>query len=300
MQMNAVMRTLAATCGTLALSACGGSGGMNSGLPPAPQSPAYTKMTDLTGTTTFQSASAGMLIGNSTIPASEVGQGVQIEYDSATHTYTVSDSSKSQTFGQGDRVSSTNPQIEFYRIPDPFQPGNNSALAINTPNPDGVDLSYVRWGAWTRPDGSFLRQDLLVFGSQTVASDMPRTGSASYSKIQIVGAAYTNTGIYELSKSTGSFDANFATGAISTRMVLNGSAFGPDGTFSGPQVTLNTVTGTGQIAAGTSAFTGTIGDTDLSGSFAGAFYGPRASEFGYVFEMRGANTMIIGQAAGAK
>lgn len=298
MKLN-VVKPLVAACGTLALSACGGSDGMSSGLPPAPQGPAYVKMKDLTGQTTFLSVSTGMHgSGLSPLAVSTIGQGVIITYDSAARSYTVGVDGSSQTFGQADRKIIDDPQGELYQVADPFSPPNTNFrwLTIVTPNPGGVDLTYTRIGYWLRPEGLFTRQDMFAFGTPTRFEDMPRTGSANYRKTQVNGVAYTNTGGYNLDNSAGSFRANFASGSIDTQMVLKGTP-----TFDGgPDISLGTFNGTGQITAGRSGFNGTIGNAGWQGNFAGSFFGPQAAEFGYVAQMTGSDGIIVGSMTGAK
>ena len=298
---------------SLALSACGGGGGAINSTPPPPTF-AYTKIADTTGTRNFDSASTSLLpLGGppATTPTRKFGEGVKITYDATAGTYALQIDGTSQTFGPSDLDPASTPQMRRYRAAL-----DNALLTIVTPNPGGVDLSYTRIASWAKVGLGQVNQRLAVFGAPTQAGDMPRTGSANYSRIAVDGVLHSSSGgISTLETSTGSFTANFASGSIQTELNLKGTStpmVGPLG--GGTPISLSSIgtiaSGTsGTIAPGGSGFDGSFANTSpaggVSGSFTGSFFGPQAAEFGYVFQLTGATSELgfissYGTVTGAK
>jgi hypothetical protein len=199
-------------------------------------------------------------------------------------------------YGPEDQLSELNDrdtESGNFRI---FGDGGRSSLFVlaNSSRNARIVLSHLSYGLI-----SFM--DSFLFGTETPAGDMPRTGSATYQGIvDGFGGGRTLLG------STGTLTANFATGTVSTSMSLQGrggaydDALGygdPEGGLAEPDL-FGTLAGSGTIGAGTSHFsgsltgtidfpaggpTGTPGGPDATGSFMGGFYGPNAAEAGYVF-----------------
>lgn len=283
---------------SLALSACGGDGAINS--TPPPPTFTYTKIADTTGTRSFDSASTSLLpLGGppATTPTRKFGDGVKITYDATAGTYALQIDGTGQTFGPSDLDPASTPQMRRYRAAL-----DNALLTIVTPSPGGVDLSYTRIASWAKVGQGQLGQRLAVFGAPTQAGDMPRTGSANYSRIAVGGVLHGGGGIYTLETSTGSFTANFASGSVQAELNLKGTLapmVGPLG--GGTPISLNSIgtiaSGTsGTIASGGSGFDGSFANTSpaggVRGSFAGSFFGPQAAEFGYVFQLAGATNEL--------
>jgi hypothetical protein len=125
-----------------------------------------------------------------------------------------------------------------------------------------------------------------VGGFQTVPSDMPKTGSASYQG-PLRGSYSNGTTIDSIVGQT-TLSANFGTGQVDTKLFMNSPSLS-NGTV--------VVSATGSID--TNKFSGNINDQGFTGAFDGAFNGPRAVEMGLGFRMTrpdGAN--IIGVGAG--
>ena len=86
---------LLAVCGmTLVLAACGGDGGLASGgPPPSPPGVTYTRLADLTGDRTFQTAGVTYdptAQGYANTSAQAFGSGAQVAYNAASDSYTLS------------------------------------------------------------------------------------------------------------------------------------------------------------------------------------------------------------------
>jgi hypothetical protein len=337
--------SLAALAGVgFMLTGCGDSGGgvASTPTPPSPPPPpVYSTYTGLTGNQTFNTAAVraqltatgvGVSVqggslgtGNLTVfqPA-PFGNTVTIGYNAAASTYTINAPNNTVlNFGPADLLTATtnpantNPKAISYAVLTGTQV--TSQFTIYTPVAGGVDLTYTRvgWGVLPSNIGTpFPTFDFIsgVFGVPTVASDMPTTGSATYSKVTIDGFASVCPpclrpqqpgGLnYYLTGSTATFSANFATGAIQTQLNLVHSA--PPGIPASfyPALGPATLTGTGSITSGTSAFTGTIGAGGpySNGAFTGQFFGPQAAEFGYNFALTSTITGngAFGTVTGAK
>ncbi|PTS72375.1 hypothetical protein DBR17_19870, partial [Sphingomonas sp. HMWF008] len=161
--------------------------------------------------------------------------------------------------------------------------------------------SYTVVGSWGCFDttANTGRIRLAVGGAPTIASDMPKTGTATYAT-GVGGAALVNGSTISntlTANSTATFSANFATGSITTALTLAGPL---SNATSGPITNFGTFNGTGTIASGSPGFTGTISGTGASGVFAGAFFGPQAREMGYDWAITGSNFNAVGTVTGVK
>ena len=302
----------------LTLSACGGSGGGLATLPtptPAPTptpGPTYTKFADLTGDQLFQTASVTMPIASNidgaiNSPSQAFGSGYTIDFDAATNSYTVSGVmnvatgapvTHSQTFVQSE-ITRNDADALIFSKPSTGAP---NVFIISVPKVNSVPLTYTRISAWNT--GSSSTPNIFAFamlGVPTKASDVPTTGSATY-KTGVGGVASTAAAasapvFYDLSHSTATLSANFATGSITTDLTLTGVLFNPltgGATAGQPDVALGIFNGTGLLNAGANTFGGSFvpanGATALgSSNFFGAFFGPQALEFGYVYDLRTVN-----------
>ena len=128
-----------------------------------------------------------------------------------------------------------------------------------------------------------------------MASDMPKTGSASYN-VDGGGNIFSNgVGYNSTTTSTFTFSANFGTGGLTTSLHLLGAVPG------GSTITdFGTANGTGAITAGTAAFNGSLSMNSNAGAFTGSFFGPQASEMAYDWYLSGQNFTAFGAILGIK
>ena len=272
----------------LLLSGCGGGGDGVASMPP----PTYTKLADLSGNQTFQSAGVGYKISNGTLPSystQKFGAGVTIAYTASTDSYTLTaPDGATDTFS-----SSTNvPPPGFTPTPNVLTLFNSAGgtFSLSTPTLNGVAMSYLAMGSWDHLQNGAESYYLAVSGVPTIASDMPKSGTANY-QTAVHGVQIQAGAIYDLSTaSTATFSADFGAGTIATTLHLAGSRYNPVTMTTGtePPTDWGSYTGSGTIASGGPGFSGTLTSTpsssvSASGEFAGAFFGPQAKEMGYTW-----------------
>lgn len=176
-----------------------------------------------------------------------------------------------------------------FRIEDPGTPGrfaqgeflNNTIPTLVTSDPD-LALLRTSYAAWLRGDSTAgdHRITYTTFGYATVFSDMPTTGSATYSA-RIVGRIIrvngTGPGTIERLGGTATFTINFATGFVTTTLTATAGGT-PLGTFAG----------TGAIPVGSNQFSGSFGAASpIPGTFVGGFYGSQGAEIAINFALQG-------------
>lgn len=284
---------------SLSLSACGGGGTNSTPTPtpsPTPTPVSYTKIADLTAPTTFQTAGVHWQASSSGVSgqgADAFGSGVVVVFDPAAGSYQITTPTGiTGTFSGADTDAlNTSGNVHSYIK---TTASGQQRLRVTLPTVGGVPLSYLIFGTFLDGSGGISRSWSAVGGSPTVASDMPKTGSATYAaettaNVLSGGAVYTTT-----SASTASFSANFGSGTVSTSVHLLGSPSGSTtvtdfGSFSGT----GTISSTGPGFSGT--FTGTTG-----AGFSGAFFGPQATEMGYLFNFANGSIEAFGGVAGKK
>jgi len=175
-------------------------------------------------------------------------------------------------------------------------------LLKSSPTNSRIQLSYLTYGIYSDSAGppSARNFDTGVFalGQETAAGDMPRTGTGAYSGIVDGYASVGGTG-YRLLGSTGTLSADFASGAISTSLILRGNTDFLTGTL-GSNRNFGTLTGTGGIASSTNEYSGGLAGFGMDGSFAGRFFGPAANEAGFGFGAVGRGDTITGVFVGKK
>jgi hypothetical protein len=223
-----------------------------------------------------------------------------VAYDAGADSYTVNDGTTSSTFGTSDRNGSDT-AFQFYL--KTLNSTTTSELSVfKSGSANGrLALTYVTYGVWTTTvrgaTTSSFTSHFAASGIQTSAASMPLTGSATYTGVAD-GAALAAGQTYRLLGSTGTLNANFATGAITTTLALRGN---PDVTSDAIGTTnLGTLTGSAAIGAGTNKYSGTITGTGLSGTLTGAFFGPAAAETGYSFQVSGGGNAAAGVFVGKK
>jgi hypothetical protein len=286
----------------LLLGACGG-GGSGTAMVSTPPPVTYTKLADLTGNQTFQTA--GVQYNTSQTPGfanattQAFGSGVTVSYTETTDSYRLTAPDGSTVTFDPSNAAPPLPTAPNSQVWIKTSGTQRDQLAIFAPVLNGVPLSYTLLGSWIRMDTATGQSTvrLAVGGVPTVASDVPRTGSATYSTL-VGGAAVQNGTSYSLNaNSTATFSANFAANSVTTALTLIGAA-----TPAGDQPTnLGTFNGTGTISATGPGITGTLtGANGVTGAFSGAFFGPRALEVGYDWHMSGGSFSAIGTMTGIK
>lgn len=297
---------LAALASTLALSACGGGdGGVASTPPPPPAS--YTKLADLTGNQTFQSGgihwTSGPVVGGTTISnqgADSFGSGPTFAYAAASDTFTITAPGGAVgvfTAADFNAAQSTATTRVFLKV----GPSGQQSLRLTTPTINGVALSYTQFSNFLNASGSTATSWISVGGMPTIASDMPKSGTATYSAqtgANILASPPTVSAPFTVyvatAASTATFSANFGTGAINTSVRLIGAPAGSSTTTD-----FGTFSGTGTIASGGPAFSGTFAGTTGAG-FSGAFFGPQALEMGYAYNFAAGGVEVFGGTSGVK
>jgi hypothetical protein len=275
--------------------------------PPPPPPPAYPAFRDLTGVQTF--ASAGIKysiipvpsggVGFSTTAVETLGSGVAVQYDTGTGNITfTAPGGTPTTFTSADEVvGQSTPASRLFNKPNAA--GGIDGGSLSVPSVNGVELTYTRFATvFSAGTPAGFDGHAVVFGVQTKASDVPTTGTATYTGVAGGAAILANGASASLDGSTASLTADFSTGSIATVLALMMTPIG------GTIAPLDVLSGTGSLGAVKPGFSGILtGSGTVSGNFSGAFFGPKAAEFGYDFVVGGTNAAgagftAIGGAAG--
>lgn len=167
-----------------------------------------------------------------------------------------------------------------------------------------LQLLRTSYTGWIRSDSTTGGHRITygVWGYPTVLSDMPTTGTATYTARiagRTVGVVAAGTGTTARLGGTVTITINYATGAVSftanVTTVAAGGAETPYGTF----------TGTGAIAPGATQFSASFGlSSPIPGTLAGTVFGPQGAEIGISFAGAGTvgavDTRIAGVIVGKK
>ncbi|MBV1691745.1 transferrin-binding protein-like solute binding protein [Novosphingobium sp. G106] len=259
----------------LMLTGCGSGESGSVVSTPTPTPASYTKLSDMSGDRTLQTAgvqySQTVATGVTNSTSQPLGSGFSLAYTASSDSYklTASDGT-SVTFLPLDRqpTSPSMPNVQHWAQRTLACLDN---FFLTAPTVGGVALSYTVIANWQHsPDLAVADVRLAVGGVPTLASDMPRTGSATY-----VAAldGFAQGGSYLLGDgSTAAFSADFAHNSVSTAMTLAGTPVLPGGSIT-PFGTFN---GTGTISSTSPGFTGTLNGNGATGLFSGAFFGPKA------------------------
>ncbi|MCA0208010.1 MAG: transferrin-binding protein-like solute binding protein [Proteobacteria bacterium] len=239
-------------------------------------------------TTTLTGASGSNVTTGTFSNGSRSSEGPAIFYDSASRSYALIASDRSQTFFPSDFriLTATNTET--------FGPGGRTVMPTNG---QSINLTYARAGGWTFRDGSTngvtrYRLSNFVYGMPTTDASLPRTGSANFRIIvggTIADADYPNLMGFN---GAGALEANFGTGEIQGLGTLD---YREDFSLSGRA----TATPTGnfnlsaQISGSANRFNGTMNLTGIgnySGALTGRFFGPAAQELGGSFSISDGGT----------
>lgn len=331
-----IMSTLAAT---VALSGCGGSNGSSTATPtptstgtptptPSPtyaafplgaatQFYAYSAATSYTGD---PATSAVTLGGSSTETSSSLRVSLATDPAIQTGTYVIRENTEESRFcvPTGQTCTSTlvtpsapaNPEFVF-RTDDATTAGKfaqgeflNNIIPTTLTSDAGLALSRVSYANWWRGDSTAGQKRLTytTWGYATALSDMPTTGTVSYSA-RITGRLVSTSGTTTtINKVTGpvTMTVNFATGTVDIALALSTIPAG-----GGAQVAYANFTAQGGIPAGQNQWTGSFTTgSPLSGTLAGGFFGSQGEQVGVVFSAAGtfggAQQRLIGVVVGKK
>lgn len=146
--------------------------------------------------------------------------------------------------------------------------------------------------------------DTFVYGFDTPAAGVPRTGTGSFD-VQLAGGVAAAGSAYQTLRGTGSLSADFATGAITTIGGYSIFAIVPGtGVFASGATETGTWAGSAALASAANLFNGTFnmtGATNYSGTLSGKFFGPSAEEVGAAIQVTAANgNQAIGTLFGAR
>lgn len=288
------------------LAACGGGGGTSGGVgstppPPPPPTVTYNSFGNLTTDQVIVLSGVTFRTNNTLGTSSTVvtarpfsNTPLRIGYNSATGGYTVQTQNGSTSFLPADidpNLTYNGPAFTNYAK---SATDRYDFLSLYKPagGGDDVPLTYTTLVSTTRviSDGATQssQHDNMygVGGFQTVSSDMPRAGSATYTG-PLRGASVngeTIRGVFGQAR----LMANFGAQTVQADLFLNG-------------VTGSTIVvgGTGTIQS--NFFGGNLSGEGYSGAFDGSFFGPQAAEMGLSFLVTGSDgTKIGGAAAGRK
>lgn len=290
-------RILYALSGGLLLVACGpnGPGASGAGTAPPPSAPSptptptpvasYPTFDALAGDQDYPTACAGAQFPGGLLtvgPTTDFGSGLQFAYRAATRTYTLDGDGISLSFGPADYTPQA-PGIDVWIRGDDF-------LSLEALTWAGTPMVYNRVAYVNTRKSGILVAYACITGIPTLAFDVPISGIASFPN---AGADAYATGLpggsvvtYGFRKAPVSFEADFAARKVTVIMHLIATTAG-----SPPHVDvdLGTMSGSGAIDPATGRFSGTwtSNDRDLSGTFAGSFFGPHAQEFGLAYAVEG-------------
>jgi hypothetical protein len=312
MKGRVLVKAAAAAGLGLSLAACGGGSVSSTPAPtptptptPTPPPPTNLKLTELSGDRTFNTAGVKYDVGTagaSNFASLPYPNGVQVAYSAANDSYTLSIPGATATTFLPSEVTQPQPAPNVVQYLKRNSSGAvTDVLTLIIPTSGGVPLNYTLVGTWgTNVASGTPTYRIGIGGIPTLASDVPKTGSANYS-VGVGGSANNNGTNYNLQpNSTATFSANFAAGTVATTLNLSGVT----GSGATP-VSFGSFTGTGTIASTTPGFTGTFSGTAFnssatSGFFSGAFFGPQGIEMGYAYALSAGTFNAVGAVTGAK
>lgn len=265
------------------LAACGGGGGGGGGgVAPVASTPApaatNATLTNLVASQSFATAGGSLnsfANSNGTSgPTSLVGAGVDgvgVAYNATNQSYTLTANVGSQTFTPSNRDAGLSTgQVTVYT-----KRSGNVSDQLALANGGAAGFTYSNFAAWTRTTASTtaspVHNSFVVYGIPTASSDLPRSGSATYS---IVGGgiwAVNNSAIPLAGK--GTLTADFAAATVQTTFDLGLSNIG------------GIMTGSAPISSGNASFSGSMQNALFAGPMAGGFFGPGAQEVGAAFTL---------------
>jgi hypothetical protein len=259
----------------------------------------------LTGNQQFKTACAAFIFNSSfptVAPATAFGDGLTLNYTSATDSYGITGDGLALTYGPGDIDPAAPTTIKAYvRTTGGF----TERFTIGRPGAGGVALDYMRGFSLRALKGPGPTQYSCVFGVPTLVTDPPAATSVTFTKTGLNGSAYRSqggiVGIYSLEKSTVTLSVNLTTGKINTVIHLLGTLQTPAGP-STTNVELGTYTGSGDIDEVQGSYNGQFTDASFA-YFGGWFFGPQGREAGFAYSIfnrdaaSGADVTAVGTVA---
>lgn len=283
------------------LGACGGGGGGvgsagstppggSTGTGPAPTpTPTNTSIGSLTVSQSFSGPAATTTTSINTSPiavasATTTRSSLQIRFDAATKSYTVESQGRSQTFAPIDAQAATASGETTYTKTDGAV--RDYLTLVTTPYTSTTPNRYVGLGFWQRNTLASGRQDTIfdsfVYGLETPAASVPRSGTASY-VTDTLGFVTTPGKVPRGFTGSGIFDVDLALGVFAARTsVFEYDLTSEDArTGGGIEYIAGGKLTSGNDFAGNFTYGGT--DTQVSGTVQGRFFGPSAEELGATF-----------------
>jgi hypothetical protein len=330
---------MSALAATVALSGCGG--GNDSSPTPTPTatptptptaSPTYATLNPLPAAAEFNTFSAATrYTGNPAAGAVTLGAAstetlstrVRIATDPAIATgiYVIHENTEESRFCKttGQTCTATvvtdsaaaNPEFVF-RTDDTTTAGKfaqgeflNNVIKDTLTTDPALALSRVSYANWWRGDSTTGQKRLTysAWGFSTAYSDMPTTGTVTYSTLRVTGRLVSTVGATTaINKVTGTvtMSTNFATGTVDMTLTLQTIP-----AAGGAAVAYGTFTAQGAIPVGQNQWTGSFTTgSPLSGTLAGGFFGSQGEQVGTVFSASGtfggAQQRLIGVVVGKK
>ncbi|MFC4255306.1 hypothetical protein GRI97_07710 [Altererythrobacter xixiisoli] len=212
---------------------------------------------------------------------------LEISYDAARSTYSLSDGQRRVNFRSADiDRAQSNAELTTFKV---TTGSTTDHLSVSTTGTGEGQTRYVAGGFWqTQTDGTAAIEGRLasfVYGIPTLASSVPRTGLAGYD-VRLMGANMIGTSIASL-VGDGRIEVDFQSGAL----LANGrySAVFPDApppAWHGSQWHARALLSSGR-------FEGDITmDNYGTGDFHGSLFGPAGEEIGGAFHILGENSRI--------
>jgi len=277
----------------LALAGCGDSGGGPVASVSAPTT--NSSLAKLVASQSFAnnaaSESATIAASANVTAAVSTSQALTFSYDLASNSYTVSTQGRNQTFAPANQSSAAN-GIAVYAITNG---ATTDRLTLESASVTGYGAGYPQYsglGYWQRTTtgsgSSAVTLDFFIYGLDTAASAVPRTGSAAYAT-SVYGLVTPIGSEARFFQGTGRMDIDFVDGLLTTSATAYETGIVSQTNY-GSGVT---ITGSGTLSSSANAFSGAITYTGLNskstGTLSGQFYGPTARELGASFATSGAD-----------
>ncbi len=229
-------------------------------------------------------SSAGVVADTATINA-----GATLAFDSSDSSYEID--IRNSALGVSNVVLNSTPSGVFQA-----DVAGGKHVSLEIADPATSNLSWTSYGSWDVAMATGARtQAAFVTGYDTPAGAVPTTGTATYAgsvrgEVILPQAGRENGVNYGSLSGDASLVANFGTGSITGNLVNMVST-----DFDGNKLPWNSVSLSGTLFAqnmfsGTSAATSAPGNNaalkgTATGTFAGAFFGPRVEELGAVWTL---------------
>lgn len=250
------------------------------------------------------------------VESSRVRLALSTDVTSATSVFVVHENTEESRYTPtvaGTIVTAPDPSVTEYTFHDTTTTAGltttadflNNTLTGKVTSDAALALTSVSYATWIRDDTTVTpnahRLTSTVWGYNTATTDVPTTGSATYSArvsgrvIQVNGGG---TGTLTRLGGTATITVNFATGLVT--YTLNVTTI-----TGGVETAYGTFTGTGAIGVGNNQFTGSFGPASpVPGTITGGFFGAQGKEIGITFAglgtVGGLDTRAIGVVVGKK